>query len=33
MAIIENNPLELKARLAAAGITIYIKDGRKVLIK
>lgn len=31
MAIIENNPLELKARLAAAGITIYIKDGRTVL--
>ncbi|MBP3762872.1 MAG: hypothetical protein J6I49_03210 [Bacteroidales bacterium] len=31
MARIDNNPLELKARLAAAGITLYIKNGRTIL--
>lgn len=31
MAIIENTPLDLKARLAAAGITLYVKNGKTVL--
>lgn len=31
MARIDNNPMELKARLAAAGITLYIRNGRTIL--